>query len=373
MLLRASPLGSLASHITDQYGPVKQHIELAIHQDRATGIAIAVVQGGQIVWQQGFGFADRERRIPSTPHTSYSLASITKAFTATLVATLAQERNFSLDSLAMPYLRGAPLQGPNGDPHAITIRMLGAHCSGLPGTFAAHLLNGPAPAQDTAAFMNSYGHLAYPPGQIYEYGNIGFEALGALVETITGEDFSRALMSRVLQPLQMRESFFSDNTQRLTGAAVGYDGENKPIPPYRTSTPPSGELYASAHDLARFALFQLRGTGRHDALYKAVSQQLRQPAFRGPRGISSTFGWFTGNLSSGEPYFFKGGGQPGVAAKIFFLPSVDLGCVVLSNRTDAMPLVESCCELILRRSVPDFVIPEEDAGPAPLPFQPNDD
>src|SRR6201999_3542702 len=114
-------------------------------------------------------------------------------------------------------------------------------------TFSAHVLNGSAPAQSMAAFLNDYGHLAYPPGQVYEYGNIGFEALGAIVEGVTRQAFGHAVEERVLRPLALHDSFFSEPERRIIIAA-GYDEEGKRIPLYRTSTPPSGELYASAHD-----------------------------------------------------------------------------------------------------------------------------
>jgi CubicO group peptidase (beta-lactamase class C family) len=368
LLFETTPLRSLGADPAANFTSVKSTIKTAIEQGKTTGVALAVVHRGQIVWEEGFGHADSERGIVSTAHTPYCLASITKTFTATLVAALAQEKHVSLDDAAMPYLKTSPLQGPNGDPNAVTIRMLGSHCSGLPLTFAAHFLEGPAPAQSAPAFLNDYGHLAYPPGQVYEYGNIGFEALGAIVEAVTHQAFSIAMEERVLQPLALRDSFFSEPERRPSAVAAGYSEEGKRIPLYRTSTPPSGELYASAHDLAKFALFHLRGYLRKSTSLSRAVLETRTPVFRGPHGIDTMFGWFTGKLSTGEPYFFKAGGQPGVAAKMFFLPSADVACIVLTNRTDNMPLVDACCEQVLRHYVPDFVIPEENAGAVASPF-----
>ena len=89
--------------------------------------------------------------------------------------------------------------------------------------------------------------------------------------------------------------------------------------------------------------------------------------FVGPLGIASTFGWFTATLKSGAPYLFKGGGQPGVATKLYMLPSENLACLVLTNRTDGTKLANGVCDQILASYLPEWTSPEvfmlgEDAG-----------
>ncbi len=371
LALGSTPMGASAS--TADLSNVRRSIRSAVDDGKVTSLALAVVHRGDIVWEEAFGFADREKRKMAGIDTPYCLASITKTFTATLITALSERHRFSLDDPAAPFLKTTSLQGPHGDASAVTIRMLGAHCSGLPETFTAHLMHGPAPVMPYASFLREYGRLAYPPGEIYEYSNIGYEALGAIVEQLTGQAFGRVLKQQVLIPLGMHDSFFSDDLDRLSSAASGYDVHAVRIPPYRTSTPPSGELYASAHDLARYLLLQLRRVGCAPALDTRSLNNLRRPVFTGPKGVSSTFGWFTANLSSGEPYYFKAGGQPGVAAKLLFFPSLDLGCAVLTNQTGAMSLVDECCEGIIRNYASTFHMPQEDAGPEITAFLPADD
>jgi len=65
------------------FAPVRECILKAIADEKATGVAVAVVQGGRIVWEDGFGWANREAGLKVTPHTPFSLASITKPFTTT--------------------------------------------------------------------------------------------------------------------------------------------------------------------------------------------------------------------------------------------------------------------------------------------------
>lgn len=330
---------------------------------------------GRIVWEEGFGWADREAGVKATASTPFCLASLTKPFTTTLLMTLVAEGKISLGEPGNKHLRSSRILGPNGDPEGATIRLLGAHASGLPGVFSGYFRNGPAQAPSPAMVLRDYGRLAYAPASVFEYSNVGFSALGSIASNVTGMDFGTLMQSRVLAPLGLGDSFFSNDLARLPRSAVGYDASAKRIPYYTTSTPPSGEIYVSAHDLAGFAMFHLKNrvTGQTKILDDRWIDELHKPVFIGPRGLASTFGWFTANLKSGAPYVFKVGGQPGVATKLYMLPSEDLACLVLTNRTDGRKLANGLCDQILASYLPDWIPPEEfmlseDAGPSNSPF-----
>jgi CubicO group peptidase (beta-lactamase class C family) len=357
-------------HEQHDFAPVRQRILQGVASGKATGLAVAVVHQGRLVWEEGFGFSDREKSIQATARTPFCLASITKPFTTTMLMTLVAEGRVNLDAPGNQYLAGSGIKGPNGNPQGATVRLLGAHVSGLPGMFSAYFQGGPTPAPDANTVLQEYGRLAYPPGSVYEYGNIGFTALGAIASNVTGTDFGTLMKQRVLHPLGLSDSFFSTEIARLPMRAIGYDAAAKPIPYYTTSTPPSGELYASAHDLALFAMWNMKNhvNGQKRILEQRWIDELHKPVYVGPSGVATTFGWFTGRLKSGLPYVFKGGGQPGVATKLYMVPSEDLACLVLTNRTDGMELANGICDQILRSYLPEWTPPEEDAGPRSEPF-----
>lgn len=351
------------------FAPVRQRILQGVASGKATGVAVSVVRRGRVVWEEGFGFSDREKSILATAHTPFCLASLTKPFTTTMLMTLVAEARVALDAPGNQYLAGNGIKGPNGNPDGATVRLLGAHVSGLPGMFVGYFRGGPTPAPDANAVLQEYGRLAYSPESVYEYSNIGFSALGAIASNVTGTDFGTLMKQRVLQPLGLSDSFFSTDIARLSTRAIGYDDAAKPIPYYTTSTPPSGELYASAHDLALFAMWNLKNhvAGQKRILEQRWIDELHKPVYVGPLGVATTFGWFTGKLRSGLPYVFKGGGQPGVATILYMLPSEDLACLVLTNRTDGTELANGICDQILRSYLPEWMPPEENAGPPSEP------
>jgi CubicO group peptidase (beta-lactamase class C family) len=113
------------------FAPVRQRILQGIATGKATGVAVAVVYRGRLVWEEGFGFSDRENTIQATARTPFCLASITKPFTTTMLMTLVADGRIDLDAPGNQYLARSGIKGPNGNPQAATVRMLGAHVSGL--------------------------------------------------------------------------------------------------------------------------------------------------------------------------------------------------------------------------------------------------
>ncbi len=349
---------------------VRSRIQQAIARGDATGVAVAVVNGGRILWEEGFGWANQEAGRKATPHTPFSMASVTKPFTATTIMTLVAEGRLSLADPANQFLAGCKLVGAARNAEAVSVRLLGAHVSGLPGLYESYAANEARFVPSPNALLQAYGRLAYPPAACYEYSNIGFAALNAIAFALTQIEFGALMHRRVLTPLGLNDSFFGSDAVRVPSGAMRYDAHGRLIPHYITSTPASGELYASAHDLALFALFNMRhrAEGQAAILSAQGMDELHQPVFTGPSGVATTFGWFKSQTASGVPFFFKSGGDPGVANRMCFVPSKDLACVVVTNRSNTWELAYSVCDEVLSNYLPDWRRPEEDCGFPSKPF-----
>jgi CubicO group peptidase (beta-lactamase class C family) len=365
-------VGAVAESVprTHDFEPVRRHILQAIARGDATGVAVAVAHGGSIIWEEGFGWANRESRLKATANTPFSLASITKPFTTTTLMILAAEGKLDLDEPANKHLRQSNVQGPNGNPNQATLRRLGAHVGGLPSMFEWFFPNkGQYPAS-AESLLRDYGRLAYPPGSCYEYSNIGYEALGAVAANVAGMNFASLMTRRVLEPLGLRDSFFDTNVERLKTSAARYDDSGNPIPYYTTSTPPSGELYASAHDLALFAMFNLKNDLglRSPILDSRWIDELHKTVFVGHSGTATTFGWFSGRTKTGTEVVFKAGGQPGVETMLYMVPSANLACLALTNRSDesmTAGMALGICDQIMATILPQWSRPSESVGPLP--------
>jgi CubicO group peptidase (beta-lactamase class C family) len=368
----SSPIAPSLLHSASKqhFQSVTARIDTAIARGDATAIAVAVVQGDRIVWEQGFGWADRDTHAKATPHTPFSMASLTKPFTAATIMTLVAEGKLSLDERANRYLSEVKILGGNGDAEQVTVRLLGAHASGLPGIYQSYDGKEANLAPTPISLIRKYGRLAYPPATCYEYSNIGFAALDAIACGLTHASFGELMRRTVLAPLCLNDSFFGSTDGRWKSAATRYDPLGHAIPHYTTSTPASGELYSSVHDIAQFALWNMRRRlpGQARILTDPQIKELHRPVFVGPSGVATTFGWFRSQTPSGIPFLFKSGGDPGVANRICIAPSKDFACVVLTNQSNAWKLAYSICDELMTSVLPDWTPPEESCSDPATPF-----
>jgi CubicO group peptidase (beta-lactamase class C family) len=133
----------------------------------------------------------------------------------------------------------------------------------------------------------------------------------------------------------MHDSFFDTDVARRPTMAVRYDDAGDPLPFYLTATPGSGEMYSSAHDLARFAMFHLKDTvaGQAKILTAAQLDELHRPVTEvAAPAHAYAMGWQVLRRPSEPDVLYHGGGQPGVKTEFVLVPSLDIACVVLSNR-----------------------------------------
>ncbi len=340
----------------DVYAPIKASIEAEIAAGRLTGVSVALVKHGKIVWEDGFGWADRAADRKATSRTPFSIASTSKPFTTTAMMTLAAAGDIALDRPANDYLGEHKIVDDHGPAQAATVRRLATHSSGLPTFFAMYPEGGEAAQPSVDELLKDYGHLVSPVGERYEYSNLGMAVLADIVARRSKQEFGRYLQSHVFTPLGMKDSFFDTDVSRRSEMAVRYDDNGKPLPFYLTATPGSGEVYASAHDLALFALFHLKKpfAGQQKILTDAQIDELHRPATRIAPNYSYGMGWQILHAPNQPVILTHGGGQSGVTAEFVLVPSADVACIVLSNRNDNQTFIRALRDRMLRTALPTW-------------------
>lgn len=180
--------------------------DLAVHG--LPSLTVAVARGGEVLWEQGFGWADREARRPATAHTSYSLASISKPITATGLAVLVERGLIDLDAPIDVYLGAAKLNPGAAavtgvsDVSAATVRRVANHTSGLPLHYHFFYVDEPAfarpPFEET---ILRYANLVTPPGTHYQYSNLGYGLLDHVISNVSRRSYADFMTAEVFQPL----------------------------------------------------------------------------------------------------------------------------------------------------------------------------
>lgn len=343
-------------------------IERTISEGQVPSIAVAVVQNGVVIWEQGFGLADRERRIPATAHTPYSLASVTKPITATAVMMLDEAGRLDIDAPIERYLGDLRLRGHAGSTQGVTARRIMAHAAGLP-RYGHFYLNGSEPAASQQT-VSRYAMVVFPPGSRPEYSNIGMKLLDVAIANVSGLTYGEYLRQNVFLPLGMRRTSLDRDSSWAGEAAVRYDDQNNPMRFYRTDHPGSGDIWSSAHDMARFAMFHL-GTplpDQRNILSRDRLLEMQRPVGPAPMaGPGWSFGanWFLRNVR-GHPTIWHGGGQPGVSTSLTLYPDQKLAVIVLANANVSL---EDITSAIIAEAAPELV-ESESAEPGPAAAQP---
>lgn len=257
--------GILAQTVEEEIGSalVDFAAELTQEVDSADlgGLSAAVMIRGEIVWEEGFGWADREARRPAEAGTVFRVGSITKSVTAMTMMVLVDDGRLSLDDFVerhLPDVRG--LRGyARHEP--FTYRQLASHTAGLDrepdleGAAAGPLAGweGKILASIPTTSVTS------EPGSRYAYSNIGYGVLGLAISRAAGRPYTELVTETVLAPAEMTSSGWLPPED----VAVGY-GNWDPDAPVDTTLPaaehegrgykvPNGGLYSTAGDLLRFA------------------------------------------------------------------------------------------------------------------------
>ncbi len=318
-----------------RFADAARRIEARRVETGTVSLAVAVAQGDAILYEAGFGMADREACRPASPDTLYSLASITKPITATALMVLVERGQVELDRPFNDYLGGAKLTAHLGAAADATVRRVANHTAGLPTHvhfFYEDEGAAPPPFDET---IHRYGHLMAPPGEGYLYANSGYGFLQYLIERVSGKSFARFLRDELFEPLAMTRTALDVPPGLADQAAARYAPDGRRLPGYTFDHPGASAVWASAHDLVRFGLFHLKARlpGQRAILTDRSIEAMRHPA---PHGYG--IGWRTPDLDCGPRTVGHGGSMAGVRTHLLLVPDAQIAAVALANSSSPLPL-----------------------------------
>jgi CubicO group peptidase (beta-lactamase class C family) len=193
-----------------------------LSRSRAVGLAIGVFSADGTVRTYGYGSTSLARAALPTPHTRYAIASITKTFTATLLAQAVVRGRLRLDDDVRRYLPG---EYPNlaFAGHPIRLSHLITHLSGLPRNFPDSAI--PASTADRDRFYRELHRAVLDtiPGARLSYSNAGAQLLGFILERVYEQPLETLLAARITRPLEMRETKIGLTPSERAQMARGYD------------------------------------------------------------------------------------------------------------------------------------------------------
>jgi len=335
------------------YGYVKDYGSWLIRREMAKnnvqGLSIALVDDQKVVWAEGFGFADTKAGRPATADTIYRVGSVSKLFTVTAALQLAERGLISLDQPLSQYIPDFSLKTHSADAPPITVRSVMTHHSGIPSDYMKGMWSkGVHPFSELPAELRD-DYAAFPPYTVFSYSNVGMSLLGLAVQNVSGMKFSDYMRQSVLEPLGMKDAYFSPSLADSPQSSRAYSGRDEKQEPALRDVP-AGGLNASAPDLGRFIEMVLAGgelDGHRVLRPESVHEMLSPQNSRIPLDLDFRIGlgWMLGGLGridikNAGPVVHHNGATFYHRAEVIVLPESKLGVVVLSNTATKQKVVD---------------------------------
>jgi len=316
----------------------------------AAGLSVAVVKDNQIVYTGAFGKKSIEDGSLIGTSDLFRIASISKSFVATSMMQLLEQGKYGLDDDVSGAL-GIVVRNPNYPDIPITYRMLLTHTSSLndtTGYFSFDVID-PAVTKEVWRAYNQYA-----PGTQYEYCNLGFNLLGALVEIHSGERFDQYVAAHILQPLGIVGGYnvdlldrnqlvniyeYSKSKGEFVHSPDAYQSRAKALENYTPgrTTPifsPTGGMKIAPKDLAKHMLVQMnQGSWNGVKILAPQSVTLMQTPYEHPE-VDAGYGFAirtTEKLIDGEILKGHTGSAYGLYSAMFFEPAKGFGFVMMTN------------------------------------------
>lgn len=315
----------------------------------------------EVVWAQGFGFADQAAQRPATAETLYEIGSVSKVFTATAVMQQVEQGRLALDRPIQEFIPDFTLQPRFPESGPITLRHLLTHHAGIPEQYIGSFTPRPLSLPERMELLRDESP-AYPVGKLWVYSNTGIVVAGRALEMATGLEFPAAMKQHVLGPLGMSQSSFQVEPHMVPAMSVGYGSlaASDAPPHWLDGEGPAGSLRSSVLDVSRFIQMLLAdGRSGETALLQpgTLQEMWRQQNAGVPLDLDTRVGitWFLDGLplSNGQSarLVHHGGTTLYFHSMLALLPEHKLGVVVLANSDTSGELVPFIAQEALARAM----------------------
>ncbi len=313
----------------DALGLLQKHLQQDAAADRFSGAAL-VAKDGKIVFEEAYGLADREKKIPNEVNTQFRIGSMNKMFTAVSIMQLVQAGKIQLSDPFGKYLTDYP----NKDMASkVKIEQLLSHTGGTGDIFGpefdAHRLE----LKTLQDYVNLHGNrdVQFEPGTKWAYSNYGFLLLGVVIEKVSGQSYYDYVREHIFKPSGMTLTDSLPENEAVPGRSVGYmkQGAKEWTPnidtlPWRGTS--AGGGYSTVEDLYRFAT----ALEAHKLLDAAHTEMLVTGKADRPGGGEYGYG-FGISKQGGTSCFGHGGGAPGMNGDLKVCPESGYVVAVLAN------------------------------------------
>jgi len=320
-----------------------------VNQDKLGGMGIAVIKAGEVVYSRCFGYADKEKKLPMTYDTLIDIASLSKAFTATLLAIIIEEQDFDWNTPIREYFPQMRFNHEFAN-KTLTLKDILSHRTGLPMHEQSWFLDENLSPQKLLERL-PYLEFSAEPRSKFMYTNVLYQCVIAIIEYYSGKEFPQFIRDNLFTPLKMDNTVVTFNEALESGNfAKPYkisNGKLEEIDYFDQDIFGSTGVKSSLHDLTYWLQFHM-GNGQFEGKEIISTKNMKilhQPTIVMPEGglagiiyptehyselPSYALGWSI-EMHRGHKLVAHSGKIDGFTSMISFMPHEELGIIILSN------------------------------------------
>lgn len=318
-------------------------------ETKLPSLSVGLVKENEIAHSAAFGFKNIESGVATTNRTNYGIGSITKSVTALGIAKLVEQGKLDFHDTVLKYLPGLAKYKAF---ESVEIHHLLTHSSGISALGSAEVLISnavgwskkwfpTAALDDLVSFFDQVDEwIVTDPGKRFFYLNEGYLLLGEIISKVSGTPYPRFIKEHVLNPLEMKRSFFTKEELETDGDwATPYlmkEGKaDKSVIPWGCSA--AGGLMTNTLDLSNYVqMFLNRGEfNGKKVIGKDVLQKMETPYSKPPISLFPDYGYgyglFVANNFLGHKLLRHDGSVGVYTASMAYLPESKLGISILCN------------------------------------------
>jgi len=297
------------------------------------GMSVAVGIAGEIVWSEGFGYADVEHRIPVWEETKFRIGSVSKPVTAAALGLLYEQGRLDLDTPVQQYVPSFPEKR-----WPITTRQVAGHLAGIRHYHGDEFLSGKrydTVLEGLEIFQDDT--LLFEPGTRYSYSSYGWNLISAVVEGASGENFLSYMQEHVFEPLGLHHTV-ADHTDSIIPQRARFyeraeDGRVLNAPFVDNSYKWAGGGFLSTpEDLVRFGMAHL---GEELLKRETIEMLWTSQQTREGRETYYGIGWSVNRDGGRVSMASHGGGSVGGTTFLLILPQENAVAAMVGNMTQA--------------------------------------
>jgi CubicO group peptidase (beta-lactamase class C family) len=334
----------------EAFTEIDSYIAEQMDDSRIPGVALSVIEEGQVVHSNGYGHTSDDDETVS-PDTLFGIGSTGKSITALGVMQLAEAGQVDLDAPVRDYIPWFALADAEMTSR-LTVRHLLNMTSGIPATAGGEAFRSTESMTPEAAIRTlQSAEFSYEPGSTFEYVNANYVILGHLIEVVSGQPYAGYVQEHIFEPLEMHNTYTDLDVARQMGFDAGHRyWFGWPVAHEMDDLPalvPAGYIISNAADLSNYVTMYLNeGTfNGHKLLSPVGIAEMHNgvaEAALGPWADGATaqygMGWYVGGPWNDGPVVFHPGSEPTFTAMLMVDHDRQLGVVMLMNSAIENPL-----------------------------------